>query len=78
MYLPSIYSEAHSDTQAQREDYEEAMVRLKRRGCSVKFPVEVADISALTVDGEHAIMPIACEFSFCQSTVTPTDLSCVY
>jgi amidase len=46
---------------AQKEEYEGVILRLKEKGCVVKFPVELEGISALTVDGEHAIMPIACE-----------------
>ena len=44
----------------QSEDYEDAVARVRGNGCMAKFPVELADISELTVDGEQAIMPIAC------------------
>ena len=42
-------------------DYEAAVTRIKRRGCSIKYPVDLPDASALTVDDEPAIMPIACK-----------------
>jgi len=48
---------------SQREEYQDAIARLEKAGCAVKCPVEIADISALTVDGEQAIMPIACEYN---------------
>jgi hypothetical protein len=59
----SIWNAIDSDFLTQREEYQGAIARLREHGCAVKFPVEVADISALTVNGEHAIMPIACEWS---------------
>ena len=42
-------------------DYESMVERLRAQGCALKYPVGLADVSALMVDGEHAIMPIACE-----------------
>ncbi|KAK3682983.1 amidase signature domain-containing protein [Podospora appendiculata] len=42
-----------------REDYEEAISRVRGRGCQVKYPVDIASVSALTAQGEQAIMPIA-------------------
>jgi hypothetical protein len=45
----------------QREDYEAAISKIKEQGCLVKYPVDIADLSALTVDGKEAVVPIACE-----------------
>lgn len=43
------------------EEYEGIIAKLKQEGCSV-IPVELPDPSTLTtVDGEQAIMPIACK-----------------
>ncbi|KAK3317139.1 amidase signature domain-containing protein [Cercophora scortea] len=50
----------HEGTAEQmRNDYEEAISRLREHGCRVKYPVDIASISALIVEGEQAIMPIA-------------------
>jgi hypothetical protein len=43
-------------------EYESAVTEVRGKGCLTKYPVDVPDVSALTVDGEDAIMPIACEF----------------
>lgn len=37
------------------------MEKIKAAGAGVTYPVEVADLSSLAVDGEDAIMPIACK-----------------
>ncbi|KAK3375563.1 amidase signature domain-containing protein [Lasiosphaeria ovina] len=41
------------------QDYETVVHKLKAQGCSVKYPVNLEDTGALTVDGGQAIMPIA-------------------
>lgn len=46
----------------QVEDYEAMVARLREDGCPLKYPIELEDTTELTVDGEQAIMPIACEF----------------
>ncbi|KAH8647843.1 amidase signature domain-containing protein [Xylariales sp. PMI_506] len=63
---PNVWSLAeamcrqHEGTAEQMvQDYEAMVEKLKASGCSLKYPVEVADASTLTVDGEDAIMPIA-------------------
>ncbi|KAL7941016.1 amidase signature domain-containing protein [Trichoderma barbatum] len=41
------------------EEYEDAIKLLRKDGCSLKYPVKIADVEELTVNGEQAIMPIA-------------------
>ncbi|RFU80727.1 amidase [Trichoderma arundinaceum] len=41
------------------EEYEAVVKLLQKEGCSLKYPVKVADADELTVDGEQAIMPIS-------------------
>ncbi|KAK0708454.1 amidase signature domain-containing protein [Lasiosphaeris hirsuta] len=51
----------HEGTAKQmRDDYESAIAKIRDRGCSVRHPIELAAVSDLVVDGEAAIMPIAC------------------
>lgn len=45
-------------------DYEAIISIIQKDGCSVKYPIELPDCSVLTVDGQDAIMPIACMLSF--------------
>lgn len=45
---------------AQREAYEGVVESIREQGGTAKYPVHIADIGALAVDGEDAIMPIAC------------------
>ncbi|KAK0615178.1 amidase signature domain-containing protein [Bombardia bombarda] len=42
-----------------KEEYEAAISRIRDQGCSVKYPVDIAFVSDLTVNGQGAIMPIA-------------------
>ncbi|ETS78057.1 hypothetical protein PFICI_10119 [Pestalotiopsis fici W106-1] len=39
--------------------YEAAVARIEQNGGAVKYPIEIAELSALEVDGKDAIMPIA-------------------
>lgn len=48
------------------EEYENVVKLLQKDGCSLKYPVTIADVDKLTVDGEQAIMPIACEHQVTQ------------
>ncbi|KAL6790448.1 amidase signature domain-containing protein [Trichoderma sp. SZMC 28013] len=41
------------------EEYENAVKLLQKDGCSLKYPIKIADVDELTVDGKQAIMPIA-------------------
>ncbi|KAK3941448.1 Glutamyl-tRNA amidotransferase subunit A, mitochondrial [Diplogelasinospora grovesii] len=41
------------------DEYEATVQRLREQGCTIKYPVDIGDVSALTVDGEQVIMPIA-------------------
>ncbi|KAK7968843.1 amidase [Apiospora saccharicola] len=41
-------------------DYEAMISKIQKDGCTAKYPVELPDCSVLTVDGQDAIMPIAC------------------
>ncbi|KAK0750692.1 amidase signature domain-containing protein [Schizothecium vesticola] len=41
------------------EAYESVVEKIRAQGGTVKYPAEIADIRALSVDGEDAIMPIA-------------------
>ncbi|KAL7930155.1 amidase signature domain-containing protein [Trichoderma chlorosporum] len=41
------------------EEYENVVKLLQKNGCSLKYPVNIADVEELKVDGEQAIMPIA-------------------
>lgn len=36
------------------------MLRIGQLGCTVKYPVDILDLSELNIDGKDAIMPIAC------------------
>jgi amidase len=46
---------------SQVEEYEAIVELLKKDGCTLKYPAEIAGVEGLTVDGEPAIMPIACK-----------------
>ncbi|GFP59182.1 putative amidase C869.01 [Trichoderma asperellum] len=43
------------------EEYEAVVELLKKSGCALKYPAEIASVEELTVDGEPAITPIACK-----------------
>lgn len=47
----------------QREAYERVVESIREQGGTAKYPVDIADIGALAVDGEDAIMPIACRLN---------------
>ncbi|EHK18330.1 uncharacterized protein TRIVIDRAFT_68353 [Trichoderma virens Gv29-8] len=49
------------------EDYEDTIKLLQKDGRSLKYPIKIADVDELTVDGEQAIMPIACILRFIDS-----------
>ena len=45
----------------QIDEYKAAMLRIGQLGCTVKYPVDILDLSELNIDGKDAIlMPIAC------------------
>ncbi|KAJ2996750.1 hypothetical protein NUW58_g878 [Xylaria curta] len=48
------------DTEVQMiDEYKAAMLRIGQLGCTVKYPVDILDLSDLNIDGKDAIMPIA-------------------
>ncbi|KAI0969601.1 amidase signature domain-containing protein [Xylaria arbuscula] len=48
------------DTEVQMiDEYKAAMLRIEQLGCTVKYPVDILDLSELNIDGKDAIMPIA-------------------
>ncbi|KAK4241733.1 amidase signature domain-containing protein [Achaetomium macrosporum] len=50
----------HEGTAEQMKiEYEAAVSKLEALGCAVKYPIHLADVTELTVDGVEAIMPIA-------------------
>ncbi|KAK3349075.1 amidase signature domain-containing protein [Lasiosphaeria hispida] len=55
----AICRQHEGTTEQMRDDYELAIATIKDRGCLVKYPIELAAVSDLVVDGEAAIMPIA-------------------
>lgn len=45
---------------SQELGYTSCTETLKSTSCLVRYPITIPDISVLTVDGQAAIMPIAC------------------
>lgn len=45
----------------QKADYEDAIAKLCDIHGSVNYPVALADLAELMIDGQDAIMPIACK-----------------
>lgn len=51
-----------TDTESQRDTYEAYISRVKQRGAIVKYPVELAPVTSLAVDGKAALIQIACKW----------------
>ena len=45
----------------QKADYEDAIAKLCDIHGSVNYPVSLADLAELMMDGQDAIMPMACK-----------------
>jgi hypothetical protein len=56
----------------QRSEYDEIVSKLKTLHVAVKYSASLADVAELTVDGEQAIMPVACK-SLCSIGCRATD-----
>ncbi|KAK7941436.1 amidase [Apiospora aurea] len=60
---PEMCEQKEGTSEQMVDDYAAMIFTLQKNGCVVKYPIELQECSVLAVDGQDAIMPIACMLS---------------